>query len=58
MKRRTKSLIWGGIVGTLFYGPGAGTVLGAAWAAREHERRNRRDPSSDEEIEAALRDER
>jgi hypothetical protein len=49
MESRTKAMILGGILGTVFVGPGYGTILGAALAGREHDRQNGNVPPYDDD---------
>ena len=48
MQARTKHLILGAIVGTFMYGLGHGTIIGAAKAAQEFDRRNGLPPFDDD----------
>ncbi len=39
MESRTKAIIWGGILGTIMFGPVVGTLVGAKVAADMHDGR-------------------
>jgi hypothetical protein len=52
MQDRTKALLWGALVGTVLFGPGWGTAIGARLGDAWHEQTNgsdRDDPSNDNE---------
>jgi hypothetical protein len=52
MRKKSKAMLIGSVLGTLLLGPGTGTLVGAAWGAQKHDeevRKAQQKPGDDDD---------